>query len=402
METKPVRLVLVGLGGYAGYCYDLIKQYIPASRCVLCGVVDPVAEKAPLYPDVIQRGIPVYPDLEAFFKEQKADLALIASPIPYHCEQAVTCMQNGAHVLCEKPIAATMQDCEIMEQAAKDTGKLLGVGFQWSFADPVLQAKRDVLAGRYGKPLRLKVLVSWKRYDDYYQNGWKGCVADRQGRWILDTVASNATAHYLHNMYFMLGDRLETSAMPDRLEAMVLRAKDIETYDTCLLKGQCAGAELLYYVTHAGDESREPTLVYEFEKGKITMNLQEPATVWYGEIDGEQITYGEAQGSPVVAQKIEKMLDAIQYGAPLPCVPETVKPHLVTVNLLMERCPIHRITEHLYREEDKGTFVKGLFDQLWTCFEENRLPTEGEWDWVPAPTLLEPAGYREFTGVRHD
>lgn len=213
MEKGPIGLLLVGLGGYGGYCYQLLKNYVPDSRYTLCGIVDPVAEKAPLYQEIKEKGIPVFPDTEAFFRQGRADLVLIASPIPYHCQQTVSCLEHGAHVLCEKPIAATVQDCERMRQAARQTGKLLAVGFQWSFSNAVLQAKKEIMEGLYGKPLRLKAYISWKRYDEYYQNGWKGCVADAQGRWILDTVASNATAHYLHNLYFMLGDRLDSSAM---------------------------------------------------------------------------------------------------------------------------------------------------------------------------------------------
>lgn len=402
MQYSPIRLILIGLGGYGGYCYDLLKSYVPSSRYLLCGIIDPVAEKAPHYQEIKEMNIPIYPDTKTFFQTGKADLALIASPIPYHCEQAVDCMQHGVSVLCEKPITATLQDCEKMAQAAKETKTRLAVGFQWSFADPILQAKTDILTGRYGRPLRMRAYISWKRYDEYYQNGWKGCIADSQGRWILDTVASNATAHYLHNLYFMLGDRLETSAMPEKLQAMLLRAKNIETYDTCLLKGRCAGADILYIATHSADYPTEPTLIYEFEKGTITMNLHKPGQVLYGNLDGEIIAYGNPQCHSAVAQKIEKMIDAIVFGFSIPCLPETVRPHLATVNGLMEQCPIHPFPSQTFREKDRGTFVHGLNQQLLTCFQQFRFPYPGEWDWAFQPTELHLDDYYYFSGVYHD
>lgn len=132
------------------------------------------------------------------------------------------------------------------------------------------------------------------------------------------------------------------------------------------------------------------------------MNLQKPGQVLYGNLDGEIIAYGNPQCPSAVAQKIEKMMDAIAFDSLIPCLPETVRPHLATVNGLMEQCPIRSFPSHTFREEERGTFVHSLNQQLLTCFQQFRLPHPGEWDRVFQPTELHLDGYRYFSGVYHD
>jgi scyllo-inositol 2-dehydrogenase (NADP+) len=66
-----------------------------------------------------------YTDLEQMARSDAFDAVYIASPNAYHAEHAITCMNHGKHVLCEKPIASNARELEAMTEAASRSGVLL-------------------------------------------------------------------------------------------------------------------------------------------------------------------------------------------------------------------------------------------------------------------------------------
>ena len=207
-----VRLVMVGVGGYAlTYLKKLLDPQcdLPVK---LVGGVDPFAKNSPVYNELVAAGVPLYDTVEDFYREQEADLAIIATPIQLHAGQSIYCMEHGSDVLCEKPVCAVIDDVQRMIEARDRTGKRLAIGYQWSYSAAVQRLKQDVLSGRYGRPLRMKTIVLWPRDREYYRrgSGWAAHKKNARGEWILDSVAANATAHYLHNMLYVAGNQVES------------------------------------------------------------------------------------------------------------------------------------------------------------------------------------------------
>ena len=207
-------ILLVGAGGYGTLYVDaLLQSKDPDIHWV--GVIDPCLGTVPRRAEILAAGIPAYPSLEDFYREHTADLVCIATPPFLHREQCLCALAHGSHVLCEKPAAPTPKQVEEMIAAEKTYGRFIAIGFQWSFSDAIQALKRDVLAGKLGKPLLFKTAISWPRNRAYYARGggWGG-KAVFKGMPLYDSIASNACAHYLHNMLFLMGDRMETAAMP--------------------------------------------------------------------------------------------------------------------------------------------------------------------------------------------
>jgi predicted dehydrogenase len=67
----------------------------------------------------------VYTDLEQFAASEELDAVYIASPNSMHADQAILCMNQGKHVLCEKPLASNAQEVRRMSEAAVNNGVLL-------------------------------------------------------------------------------------------------------------------------------------------------------------------------------------------------------------------------------------------------------------------------------------
>src|SRR5690554_2837391 len=223
-----ISVLLVGIGGYGQYYVRELLGNSERDDYQLSGVVDPYADVSPVIKGIREREIPVYKSLEGFFQDNNADYVCIASPIQFHARQTITALENGAAVLCEKPLTPTVQEGREMLKAREGAGRPVGIGYQWSFSSAIQTLKKDIIKGIFGKPLRLKTVVIWPRdYAYYNRNSWAGRIKDSSGKWIMDSVASNATAHYLHNMFYVLGRKIEESARPLSLEAELYRANKI-------------------------------------------------------------------------------------------------------------------------------------------------------------------------------
>lgn len=234
MDQK-ISVVLVGISGYGNiYLHELLHH---DDKTLIHGVVDINPVKSDYYNQIIERGIPVFKSLKEFYEQTSADLAIIATPIHFHKEQSCYAMLHGSHVLCEKPISGNPDDINEMIKIRNKTGKFLSIGFNWSFTDSIQRLKQDILSGLFGQEKRVKSLVSWPRNDDYYSRSpWAGKKYNTNGDIIFDSIANNAAAHFLHNMFYLLGDTITNSCTLKDVTAELYRANKIETFDTCFAR----------------------------------------------------------------------------------------------------------------------------------------------------------------------
>jgi len=373
---KTVDIFLSGLSGYGDVYLDLIAK-TPGVR--LLAAADPFFRAPGSSAFLPFHGIPVFNDPEEYFASGgRADLVIISSPIQYHRQQAETALRYGAAVLCEKPLCACSRDAYALKEAADRTGLPFGVGFQWSFSETMLSLKRDILSGAFGRPLSLKTLVSWPRGDAYYRKeGWKGRRADDAGRAVNDSVVMNATAHYLHNMLFILGDALNASACPRTIEGVLLNAVPIQTFDTCFIRGIFAdGCRLLFAASHVAMERADPIFEYRFEKGAVFFNENISGFVKAVFHDGREKTYGEPQSEAEAARKFTAMVDAVRSGIPPVCGIAASLPHLLICDVLNYHLKAVPFRGDLVtrRKNPDGYGVTGLNAALTAFYQTGKLP----------------------------
>jgi len=156
MPKQPIRLVLVGLEGF-GVRYLEALQNPPsgAPPFEVAAGVDPCIQspsQGKPWAFLKEKGVPLYASLDDFFQNGEADIAVLATPIFLHALQTIACLEKGLHVLCEKPAAVLVEQAEAMARASRESGRFAAIGFQWSYADPVIRMKRDILSGLYGNP----------------------------------------------------------------------------------------------------------------------------------------------------------------------------------------------------------------------------------------------------------
>ena len=179
------------MGGHTGAligCGTIGPSHLKAfadSGVRLAAVCDKVIrraqEGAAAYRDIAGNGAAVaggaacYCDYRKMLDEVKPGIVAVATESGSHAEITVECLNAGAHVICEKPMALSTADADAMIAAAKKTGKKLTVCFQNRFNAPVKRLRAAAGQGRFGRLLHGAVQVRWHRGPSYYRrDSWRG------------------------------------------------------------------------------------------------------------------------------------------------------------------------------------------------------------------------------------
>ncbi|WP_269525505.1 Gfo/Idh/MocA family protein [Coraliomargarita parva] len=390
-KQSPVKVILVGIGGYGHRYYETVKPLEASGLAELVAIIDPMAKAAPSWDEIEASGLPVFDNLEAFFNSPlEAELAGIASPISFHADQACALLEAGINVLCEKPICPTLEEAQRMQEARDRSGKFLEIGYQWSFSQGIQDMKADILAGRFGKPVCLKTRVAWPRNSNYFnRNNWAGKIHNARGQAIYDSPVSNATAHFLHNMLFVLGPATHLSAVPIRISAECYRSNPIENFDTACCRIETEqDAEILFYTTHTVEENDGPNFSYEFEDAVIS--YESGSHIMADFKDGHQVDYGEADMGSM--HKLEICVQKCRHpDMPATCSVEASIAHTACVKAL-QQLETHSVEEqfkHIKQANEDATltYVPGMAKAVRNAYDERKLFSELGLPWAkPAKT----------------
>ena len=366
----PVKVLVVAINGYGHYYLKTLLEETDCEKAVLVGVVDPEAEKSKYFNAFREFAIPVCNRMNDFYLSGgKADLAVIASPPHFHAAQSIIALHHGTNVLCEKPVSGVLSDAELIIEKSRKTGKFVMIGYQWSYSEGIQSLKKDILSGRFGKPVRMKSLCLWPRDFAYFgRNNWAYRKADPEGNVVNDNLFNNAMSHFIHNMFFLMGDSMDSSAEIERYEARIARAYPVETYDTGTFMAKTkSGVDVLFIGSHAAEKTIDPCFRIEFERGYI--ELKPGAESIVVKMTGEQeLKYP----SPDSDHQFRKLFAAISNAANpgnAICPAEAAMIQLrLTSDIDRRGVKVHQFPESSITRTEKRIFVNGLDDTLAECY----------------------------------
>ena len=392
--VRPVRVLLSAIGGYGYYYLQALLDEVPATRARLVGVVDPEARESAAWQRVAALGVPVVPDVDAFFAAgHEADLTVIVSPIHHHVPQSLAALAHGSHVLCDKPLGATVAGADALADARDRAGRFVMIGYQWSFSAAIQMLKRDLLAGRYGRPRRIATLCAWPRNLAYYErNSWAGRLRDAlTGAPVLDSPANNAMAHFLHNAFFLLGPEMHRSAIPVRVTAELARAFPIESADTAACRAVTgSGCEILFLASHAVERAVDPRFRLECERGTIVFGETVQSVVGTTS-GGEIVDYGDPDATHQF-QKLFTAIDRVRRAGPVVCGVEAAAAQTVCIEAMHESArAITAFPAAMLRQDGGGgVFAAGAVEALERCYRLWALPSEIGCAWAVSGLPIEP------------
>ena len=145
--SKKVRFAVVGLAGLGRRHIDgILKNSDIAELVYLCDNCEEVAERFSK-----EYGVPYYTDFYEMLKVGGFDCVCLVTPDQIHREHAVAACEAGYHVLCEKPLAQSMDDCRAMAEAAEKSGVKFMTGQVCRKDPPYIEAKRMIDRGEIGE-----------------------------------------------------------------------------------------------------------------------------------------------------------------------------------------------------------------------------------------------------------
>ena len=145
MKTK-LKAAVIGVGSMGK---NHARVYTELNNATLVAVADAT-------PEIGQRiasayNVPAYTDYEVMLAQEKPDIVTVAVPTKFHHDVAVRVMKSGAHVLVEKPIAATVSEAQSLIARAAELGRHLMVGHIVRFNPAVQALKQHLDEGELGQ-----------------------------------------------------------------------------------------------------------------------------------------------------------------------------------------------------------------------------------------------------------
>jgi predicted dehydrogenase len=148
-----------------------------------------------------------FSNITSMIKREGVQAVCVATPHPLHASAAIEAAETGAHVLVEKPLAASLSDCDAMIAAANRNHVQLGMVSQRRFFEPVQRMKNAIDAGKIARPaLGTMVMLSWRDEGYYTSDPWRGKWETEGGG-----VLVNQSPHQLDILQWLMGPIAEIS-----------------------------------------------------------------------------------------------------------------------------------------------------------------------------------------------
>ena len=144
---------IIGCGRITEYRHA--PEYHQNKSATIMGFVDTQSSRADLM--VEKFGGKTYESIGEMLNDPAIDAVSVCVANPYHAEVTLAALDAGKHVLLEKPMATTLEDCLSIASKAKSKGNIVMLGHNQRFAPAHIKAKELIQQGVIGKPLGFRV-----------------------------------------------------------------------------------------------------------------------------------------------------------------------------------------------------------------------------------------------------
>jgi predicted dehydrogenase len=141
-------------------------------------------------------GIRVESAIEAVLGDPEIDLIDVCLPPHLHLPVSLQALEAGKHVVCEKPLVASLADADRLLAAARAADRRLTPVFQYRYGPAMAQLRALIAAGLTGRAYAASLETHWMRGPAYYAVPWRGTWAGENGGAVL--------GHAIHNHDLMM------------------------------------------------------------------------------------------------------------------------------------------------------------------------------------------------------
>jgi len=161
LSTASKRKLRIGVAGLGRAFAVMLPTFKADPRVSLVAAADTRAEARQRFAEEFSAN--AYTTVEELCADPAVEVIYVATPHQWHARHAALAAQHRKHLLIEKPMALTLQECAAIIDAARGAGVHLVVGHSHSFDAPVRHLRGLIDSGRYGNARMINAI----NYTDY-------------------------------------------------------------------------------------------------------------------------------------------------------------------------------------------------------------------------------------------
>jgi len=311
-----IRIAIIGTGAVAEIHIQAFKAF--QDRCEVRVLADLYPEKAEKLAEKHGISAVVCKDYREAVTRDDIDLVSICLPPSVHAEAAIAALEAGKHVIVEKPMASSLEECDAMIQAARKSGRILASIAQNRYKIPMMKLKKILESGVAGRVLHATANSLWWRGQNYYDIWWRGTWNAEAGG-----CTMNHAVHHIDLLRWALG-------MPKEVTAVFTNANhdNSETEDLSIAILHYPKGALAQITASIVDHGEEQELVFQAERARISVPWRVKACLPLengfpkDDPDTERELQGLYDALPAIPYEghpgqIDNILQAIEEKAPL-------------------------------------------------------------------------------------
>ncbi len=202
-----------------------------------------------------------FTDYDQMLETIQPDLVQLCTPPGTHLMLAVKAMEAGAHVLCEKPLVASLNELDQLQAAERRTGRFCSVVFQWRFGSGAQHVKRLINRGVLGRPLVGICNTMWYRTHEYFHVPWRS-----QWSTAFGGVSIGHGIHAMDLFLWLMGDWTEVTAIAGTID------RDMEVEDVSMAHVRFANGALGSVVNSVLSPREDSYLRFDFQRATIELD----------------------------------------------------------------------------------------------------------------------------------
>lgn len=231
-----IRVGIIGCGSIAKFRHA--PEYTANMNSEVAGFYDANRERAEAL--AVEFGGKVYASYEDMLADKDIDAVSVCTSNEFHAEISIKAFHAGKHVLCEKPMAITLEDCIKMVEAAKDAKKNLMVGHNQRLVPAHVRAKEILKSGEMGKILTFSTTYGHKGPEYWSADKSNNTWFFKKQSSVLGVMA-DLGIHKLDLLRWLIGEEIvEVASFATTLDKRDGKGKLIEVDDNavCILKSE--------------------------------------------------------------------------------------------------------------------------------------------------------------------
>lgn len=301
---NQLKFAIIGYGNIGKRHAHHIMQHPDAILKAVCEV--PLFEKPVDFPE----DVAFYDNIPHMLSTEKIDIVNVCTPNYLHHPHTLMALQHQYHVVCEKPMALSTQQCDEMIASALRYQKTIFVVKQNRYNEPVQQVKKLIEKGSLGNIFFININCFWNRNEYYYHESvWRGRKNEDGG--CLYTQFS----HFVDILYYLFGDIEDCKGLIKNFNHPYIEIEDCGTF---LMKTKEGAIVNFNFSTCSHEKNMEGAFTILAEHGTVKIGGQYLNTIEYQHIknitlpeiniQSKSNDYGMYQGS---MSNHDKMIDNV-------------------------------------------------------------------------------------------